>query len=78
MAVWSKAEFKSTKENVCHEDEDDSSVGMQAWIIVFILGQACSQIKWSLTFRRTPLYFVSFRTFCSPFIGDTISSRTCG
>ena len=53
MAVWSKAEFKSTKENVCHEDEDDSSVGMQAWIIVFILGQACSQIKWSLTFRRT-------------------------
>ena len=37
--------IKSTTENVCHEDEDDSSVGMQAWIIVFILGQACSQIK---------------------------------
>ena len=44
--------FKSIKENVCHEDENDSTVGMQAWIIVFILGQACSQIKWSLTFTN--------------------------
>ena len=52
MAMWSKAEFKSTKENVCHEDDDDSSVGMQAWIIVFILGQDCSQIKCSLTFTN--------------------------
>ena len=44
--------IKSTTENVCHEDENDSTVGMQAWIIVFILGQACSQIKWSLTFTN--------------------------
>ena len=45
MSLLSMAIFKSIKENVCHDDDDDSSVGMQAWIIVFILGQACSQIK---------------------------------
>ena len=74
MAVWSKAEFKSTKENVCHEDEDDSSVGMQAWIIVFILGQDCSQNVYSYSQVVTNLS----PTFCSPLIGDMINSRTCG
>merc|ERR1711990_63412 len=41
-------------ENVCHEDDDDSSVGMQAWIIVFILGQLCHGIG------STPLYTLGF------------------
>ena len=61
LAPKSNAVYESGLENVCHEDDENSSVGMQAWIIVFILGQACSQINCS-TNPAAPIESSEIRT----------------